>query len=340
MRLQLSALLMLAACGHSAPPTGPSGGEEGAFLPGNPVRLTYSDGQDRTPQWGRAPNDVLYAFDDIRSSGATRLGCVGALPVAGGTRTFQSCPVDPKAGASTLSWPTERTDGALAFHRSWVTGYVSHAELARLPAGEGAKMETLLPVPFFEPNAGKSMQGVANLQWLGTDSLIFIGLGIIHSLNDNVESGLEIVLLDPVDGTAGVTGLPGTTWASSLALGATPDTVYFTLGGDSMVYRRVRSTWVTDTVVNFGSLGIARGVQVRAGRLVALVGGDVTWVPHASLVMAQYDNGGLIYYVDLPSGLPTLASQPWDRYFTPALAPDGSAVVAAQYGDLWQITLP
>jgi hypothetical protein len=309
-------------------------------VPGNPVRLTYSEGQDRTPQWGREPDAVLYAFSDIRSSGTTRLGCVGAIPMGGGTRTFQRCPVDPETGTTSPSWPTERSDGSLAFHRTWLIGFIVHAELALLPPGEGAALQTLLPVPFFEPNAGKSMQGVADLQWIGADSLIFIGQGVIRSLNDNVESGLEIVLLDPVDGTSGVTGLPGTTWASSLALGATPDTVYFTLGGDSMVYRRVRSTGATDTVANFGSLGIARGVQVRAGRLVAIVGGDVSWVPHASLGMAQYDYGGPIYFIDLPGGIPVAAGNAWDRYLTPALAPDGSAVVAAQFGDLWRIALP
>ena len=138
----------------------------------------------------------------------------------------------------------------------------------RLPAGEGSAPVRILPIPFFEPNAGRSMQGVAHLQWLNRDSLIFIGQGVIRSLNDNVESGLEIVLLDAADSTEGVSGLPGTEWASSLALGATPDTVYYTLGGDSLVYRRTRSTGVTDTVANFGSLGIARGVQVRAGRVV------------------------------------------------------------------------
>jgi len=56
--------------------------------------------------------------------------------------------------------------------------------------------------------------------------------------------------------------------------------------------------------------------------------------------MAQYDNGGPIYSVDLPAGAPTLVSQSFDLYRFPTLAPDGSAVVAEQNGDLWRITLP
>jgi len=341
MRLHLLAgLFLLAACEHSTVPTGPTGGEEGPFLPGIPMRLTYAAGDDRTPQWGNHSDEVLYAFDDIRVAGSTALGCVGGLPVAGGTRTFQSCPVDPVYGVASLSWPAARSDGTLTFLRTWVSGFMTAAELVRLPAGEGKAPVRVLQVPFFEPNAGKSMQGVAHLQWLSNDSLIFIGLGVIRSLNDNVESGLEIVLLDTREGSDGVSGLPGTTWASSLALGETSDTVYYTLGGDSLVYRRVRSTGVTDTVANFGSLGIARGVQVRAGRLLAVVGGDVTWGPHPSLGMAQYDYGGPIYYIDPPSGAPTPAGNPYDKYFAPALAPDGSAVIVAQLGDLWRITLP
>jgi hypothetical protein len=195
-------------------------------------------------------------------------------------------------------------------------------------------------IPYFEPVQGIPHQGIAFLQWLGQDSLIFVGQGVVKSTNDNVSTGFEIVTLDPSLGAAGLAGVPGTQWASSVAVGGNSDTLYFTIGGDSMVYRRVRSTGVTDTIFNFGALGIARDVQVRGGRLTAVVGGAVTWGPHASLGMAQYDGGGPIYAVDLPAGPATIVTFPFDRYRFPTLAPDGSAVIGEQNGDLWRITLP
>jgi len=340
MRCQLLALLLLAACEHSAVPIPSDDGETGPFVPGEPARLTYSAGTDRTPQWGIRPGRVLYAFGEVRAPKNTTLGCVGALPVSGGTREFESCLVDPEFGASDPVWPAERSDGTLAYQRSWISGFLRFTDLVSLSAKEGSAPMRILPIPYFEPDAGESHQGIAYPHWLGHDSLIFVGLGVIRSLNDNVESGKEIVLLDTREGLEGVSALPGTQWASSLALGVTADTVYYTIGGDSLVYRRTRSTGVTDTVANFGALGIARGVQVRDGRLIAVVGGSVSWVPHATLGMAQYDSGGPIYMIDLPAGAPVLVTQSFDQYLTPALAPDGSAVVAAQYGDLWRISLP
>jgi Tol biopolymer transport system component len=148
------------------------------------------------------------------------------------------------------------------------------------------------------------------------------------------------VVLDPAEGADGVAPIPGTQWASSVAVGGNKDTLYYTIGGDSMVYRRVRSTGVIDTVYDFGALGIARDVQVRNGRMTAVVGGNVTWIPHASLGMAQYDSGGPVYVVDLPAGLPALVTQSYDRYRFPALSRDGAVVVAQQANDLWAITLP
>ena len=91
---------------------------------------------------------------------------------------------------------------------------------------------------------------------------------------------------------------------------------------------------------DFGSLGIARDVRVRGGRLIAVVGGSVTFVPHATLGMAQYDNGGPVYVVDLPSGTPTLVTASFDQYRYPVLTPDGNAVVAEQLRDLWKLVLP
>ena len=81
-------------------------------------------------------------------------------------------------------------------------------------------------------------------------------------------------------------------------------------------------------------------MQVQQGRLTAVVGGTVTWGTHPTLGMAQYDDGGPIYAVDLPGGAPTLVTEIYDRYRHQALAPDGGHLVAEQFGDLWRVVLP
>jgi hypothetical protein len=335
----------LAGCSHTELPMPEDHATDLPFLPGDPLRLTYSPGSDRTAQWAPDGVHIYYAFDEIKVNTFSWAGCVAPLPATGGRRGDPVCETDARYAtrSSFPSWPTRSRGGEIAFWR-WVAPagplLPGKSDLVIRPVGEASSLESIILIPYFEPVQGRSHQGIAFLQWLGNDSLIFVGLGVIKSTNDNVETGLEIVTLDPALGMAGIAPIPGTTWASSVALGGNSDTLYFTVGGDSMVYRRVRSTGVTDTTFDFGPLGIARDVQVRAGRLTAVVGGSVTWGPHATLGMAQYDDGGPIYAVDLSVGVPVLLTTPIDLYRFPTLAPDGSVVIAERENDLWRITLP
>jgi Tol biopolymer transport system component len=98
-------------------------------------------------------------------------------------------------------------------------------------------------------------------------------------------------------------------------------------------------------VYDFGARGIARGVQVESGRLVAVVGGDVVASFNPDLgALIQSDDGGYLYWVDLASGTATQLPDTGFRYRRPALSPDGRRVVAEVQGpggpDLWMIELP
>lgn len=343
----LPALLLgagLAGCAHSDLATAASVARDSAFVAAEPLRLTYSDGFDRTPAWSTDPDRILYAFDKGHTSHGLPKGCVGDLPAAGGSRGWELCDTEAqRADSSTQSlWPALRSDGAVAMVRQrWPIYGLSpyYSDLAIRPADPDLVPVKFLPIPYFF-NA-RSQQGVAFLQWLDATHLVWLGEGVIRSSLDNVESGYEILIGDPALGyPAGLTLVPGTNYASSVARGGNSDTLYYTLGGDSLVYRRTLSTGAVDTVFDFGALGIARDVQVKNGRLTAVVGGSVTWGPHATLGMAQYDNGGPIYAVDLPAGTPVLVSASFDRYRHPVLSPDGNYVVAEQSFDLWRLALP
>ncbi len=344
-RPALLTLLLLAGCSHVGPKIAATGGLELPFQAGDPLRLTYSDGFDGTPSLSNASGRIVYAFDrDLTSLGLPK-GCVGDLPLSGGSRSWEICDASAQRRdtSTTARWPAIRADGMVAFVRQrWspygVAPYFSDLVLQR--TGAGTSPTRVIPIPYFSSYSGRSHQGISHLQWLDHDHLVWLGLGVIRSLNDNVESGFEIVIETPADTSAGLSVVPGTNYASSVAVGGNSDTLYYTIGGDSMVYRRTLSTGAVDTVYDFGSLGIARDVRVRGGRLIAVVGGSVTFVPHATLGMAQYDNGGPVYVVDLPSGTPTLVTASFDQYRYPVLTPDGNAVVAEQLRDLWKLVLP
>jgi len=338
-------ILLMAACTHVEPAGVTAGGLDRPFQAGDPLRLTYSPGFDGDASLSTASGRIVYAFDRDRTPLGLPKGCVGDLPLSGGSRGWEICDASvQRTDTSTISrWPAIRADGMVAFVRQrWGPyGWAPYfSDLALQKTGVGQAPRKVIPIPYFSAYSGRSHQGISHLQWLDHDHLIWLGLGVIRSLNDNVESGYEIVIEDPADGLAGLSVVPGTNYASSVAVGGNSDTLYYTLGGDSLVYRRTRSTGVVDTVFDFGSLGISREVQVKAGRLIAVVGGSVTFVPHAMLGMAQYDNGGPIYAVDLPNGTATLVTQSYDQYRFPTLAADGSTVVAQQFGDLWAIALP
>lgn len=348
VRFLVTAPLLLgvgaAGCGHTEAGSFTPTVQDTAFLAGEPLRLTYSAGRDRTPGWSTDSGRIVYAFDNSYTSRNLPKGCVGDLPVSGGSRTWELCDTDAqRADSSTVElWPALRSDGAVALVRQrWPIIGLSpyYSDLAVRPADPNLVPVKFLPIPYFF-NA-RSQQGVAFVQWLDATRLVWLGEGVIRSSLDNVESGYEIIIGDPALGyPAGLTLVPGTNYASSVARGGNSDTLYYTLGGDSLVYRRTLSTGAVDTVANFGALGIARDVQVKAGRLTAVVGGSVTWGPHATLGMAQYDGGGPIYAVDLPAGAPVLVTQAFDEYRHAVLSPDGQYVVAEQFGDLWRIALP
>lgn len=341
----LLTLLLLAGCSHVEPKVAATGGLDQPFQVGDPLRLTYSDGFDGDASLSNASGRLVYAFDRDTTKFGLPKGCVGDLPLTGGSRGWEICDASAQRHdtSTTERWPAIRADGMVAFVRQRWSQYglaPYFSDLALQHTGVGQSPTRVIPIPYYSTYSGRSHQGISHLQWLDHDHLVWLGLGVIRSLNDNVESGYEIVIETPADSIAGLSVVPGTNYASSVAVGGNSDTLYYTLGGDSLVYRRTLSTGAVDTVYNFGSLGIARDVRVQGGRLIAVVGGSVTFIPHATLGMAQYDNGGPIYSVDLPNGTPTLVTASFDQYRYPMLSADGTIAVAQQAGDLWSITLP
>jgi hypothetical protein len=125
--------------------------------------------------------------------------------------------------------------------------------------------------------------------------------------------------------------LAGTDFASGVSPGPTSDEVYYTLNGDTRVYRRVLSTGDQSIVHDFGPAGIVRDVHVAGGRLTAVVGGQVHVVPDAELGQIQWDSGGIVHVVDLASDDDVSLDVESRLFRRPVLAPAGDRVVAEGY---------
>ena len=342
---------LLAACEHGAPfrpgdytPDGPLAGG------GSLVRLTYNPGVDATPIL-RPDGTVLYSAE--RLDRADRDRCLAELPGAGGTVRYacRTSAPDDSVDVFEDAVPAPPGDDRVAYVR--VSSHrlpfrpVSPDAQALVVTTAGARdindVRVLRTIAYTAPApSGRIHQGVSHIGWLGTTRLVYLGEAVAYPRGcpsctpDTVRTGIEIVTLDFAAPDPVLVVVPGTSGASSVTVGATGDTIYFTLNGDSRVYRHAFSSGQTDTVYDFGGAGIARGLAYRAGRLVAVVGGNVAYSPDTVLGVTQRDRGGDLQLLDLASGVATPVAravgglQVWFR--RPTFSSDGGAVVAQGQG--------
>ena len=236
-----------------------------------------------------------------------------------------------------------RDDGQIAFIRRRFGPFSRspyYSDYAIQSTATGQVPRPVFTFPKRSPVDDRLVQGIAFPQWIDHDHLVALGRVIRRSPVELTQSGLDILLITPSEGEGGVTFVPGTHYASSVTLGATGDTIYYTMGGDSRVYRRALQSGVVDTIFDFAPLGIARDVRIAPDGLVAVVGGAVGFVADSLLGMLQVDSGGPVLHVRLSTGEITMLGETWDLWQHPVLAPDGSAVILEQAGDLWRISLP
>lgn len=351
----LALALVLAACGHEGPLT------PGAYSPHQPagvgpvVRLTFNPGVDLGPSWLPDGSGILYTIERIDRNDLDR--CLALLPAAGGTIEREICDALPSADDSVNAYTAAAvsSDGRLAYVRASAPLAVGWPktprtqELVVAPWDQPGVARVLRTIPYPGPS-GRVHQAISQVSWLGGNALVFIGQKVDYpalcnscSLVDTLATGLEVVLLDFSGQTPVLTMLPGTDQASSVAT-AGNDTVYFTLNGDSRVFRLQVSNGSLSTAHDFGAGAIARDVAVRAGRLVAVVGGNVVFENDTTLGLVQRDGGGTLVAVDLASGAETILTPPTEFYRHAALAPDGRHVVAeAVFGrttDLYLLEVP
>jgi hypothetical protein len=147
---------------------------------------------------------------------------------------------------------------------------------------------------------------------------------------DTLATGVDVVSLDLRQSGSMPQRIPGTDNASGVSVGASSDEVYYTLNGDSRVYRRNLSTGLVTVVHDFGLAGLARDVHVVGNRLAAVVGGRVTYGINPAFGPTQWDSGGVLHVVDLQSGADVTLDGP-GLFRRPQISPSGSALVVEVY---------
>jgi hypothetical protein len=344
---------VLAACEHGAPfpPT--------AYSPSEPfnapplIRLTLNPGDELTPAW-LPDGQIIYSAERIDRADHDR--CFAFMPGDGAAISRYVCHTPTSNDSLDVfreAAPPTSSDGRIAYMRE------GSYRLPIPPLSPG--VNTIVVAPLTDPNAGTVVQslpyfapsgrphwGVSNLRWLDGSRLVYVGQDVSYRRPcpmcpaDTVRVGLEIAILDLAPATPVVTIVPGTDSATSVTVGASSDTIYFTRGNDAAVYRHMFSSGVTDTVHDFGAGRLVRDVAWAAGRLFVVVDG-------------LSDIGGDVHILDPASGADSLVQAPPGGGFVwferPAPSTDGRRFVAQGYAfsrdstiasgrEIWLFELP
>ena len=317
------------ACEHSAPFQPGDYTPHGPLSTGPVARLTYNAANDRTPAWLPGTAGILYSVERLdRADGDY---CLAVLPPGGGSiRRFICRTTAPDDSINALEDPAVAADGRLVYVRASapltfgrpLAPYTQELVLATL--ADPTIVRVLQSIGYVAPS-GRVHQAISHIQWLGSSQLIYLGEAVDYPRlcggcpADTVRTGREIVTLDFAGPAPVLASVPGTDSASSLAMGATNDTVYFTRNGDSRLYRYAFSSGQIDTVHDFFPSLNARDVQVRGSRVYAVVDGNAPL-------------GGDLHVLDLVTGVDNPVPSPdpstdlW--YQRLALSPDGTRLVA------------
>jgi hypothetical protein len=238
--------VLLIACSH-ADPFDNTQSTVGAFNSGPDVRLTLNANQDYWPSWTEDGQGILYSY--IESVTIPQHRCLGLLPAAGGTRSWQLCDDRAVQTDSTNSFIAYAlgSDGRLLYAEAVAKGGVQStapAEITLWLADSAAPFQrrALLTLPTFAQ--GTPIAWLADINWTGPASFIalaqdFTVLG--HCLNcgpvDSIFYGQAVVRGTVTAAGATLQVVPGTNGATSYSLAENGASIAFILRDDAHLYR-------------------------------------------------------------------------------------------------------
>lgn len=340
---RLAALLGLAwllGCGHSEPFGNRSFETDQPFNPSPPVQLTLNRGPDRGASWLPDGSGILYSTQGVATPENDI--CLANLPPTGGRQRSLHCTLSPTGTNLTeaLESAAVSQDGRLAFFAaSSPIGALApeRQDLALAPLNDPATRTSLLRIPYTIPGR-RTHGGLSQIHWLSPTRLLYLGeaVSLIRPCQfcqiDTLRSGLDAVWLS-VEPVGAPQPIPGTDNASGVSPGSTADEVYYTIGGDTRVFRQTLSSGQVSVAHDFGPAGIARDVHVLGDRMAAVVGGRVHFRDDPTLGVTQWDSGGIVHVVNLQDGSDLVIPNPPDLalYRRPRISPDGTGIAVERY---------
>jgi hypothetical protein len=337
--LAVGALLAL-ACGHTDPFSAPPYGITQPFDPAPPVRLTLNQAADRGPSWLPDGSGILYSAQQLGRPDADV--CLAELPAGGGTQRRLICDLTSRGSDTTnaIESPTVGEAGRLAFVKasSSIGGQNPFREEVAVAQGlDPASASEVQRIGYTIPGEPQH-SAVTHLRWQSATSLAWVGSAVAYRRTcaacraDTIVTGLKAVVADLSAPDTPPVAVPGTEYASGVSPGPSADELYYTVGGDGRVFRRLLSSGDVSVVHDFGPGAIVRDVHLVGGRLAAVVGGRVTFSADPILGPTQWDSGGVVHLVELSSGADvTLGGLGAVLFRRPALAPAGDRLVAEGY---------
>jgi hypothetical protein len=342
MRVRLPYVIAVTAvlgCGHSGPFDSSVYGPTQPFNTPPPTRLTLNPGEDVMPLW-LPSGDIMFSAE--RRDRADRDRCLAVMPGAGGAITRYVCRTTASNDSIDVFNEAASSGGGQIAYVRFDSYSVPIPPLTPdlqaivvAPLANPTASRVVRDLPYFAPS-GRTHWGISHLRWLDSTRLVYVAQDVSYPRPcsqcppDTLRVGLEIATLDLAPATPVVTIVPGTDGASSVTVGASSDTLYFTRGGDAVLYRYVFSSGVADTVHDFSLDGgsVARDAAWAADRVLVSVDGSI-WL--VDLAAGQYAN--------------ILAATPALAYRRPALSSDGSRMLvetetATGSPDLWLHELP
>lgn len=324
------------ACDHSSALSPADQGTALPFAPGSPAQITFSVGDDRTPSWLPDGSAIIYSSEQLDRRDHDR--CFQFLPPTGGRVTRRACNLQPISlddSTDRYEAPAVSPAGDLIYTlaRSWIglqKGPRQALVLGTL-AQPFAGARELTPIPYFA-SSGRTHSSVTEISWAGPGRVVYLGQMLFYEGStfypDTFYTGLDVVVGDiGADGIT-LTALPGTDYASGVSVDpADPQIIYFTLGGDSKVYRQSLTSGERTVLYDFGAGHIVRDPQVSGHHLVAVLDGSVLYHFEDAHGYVQRDEGGDLAIVDLGSGAMQLVQRPETLFRRPVIAPGGSRFV-------------
>ncbi len=327
---------ILAACDHAQPFGVPDLDPNQPFSTTYPRRLTFNSLGDVQAAWLPGDTGIIYSWSAGPPNGNH---CLGILPPGGGHLTATFCGTSPADADSTVAlWqpaPGPRF-GRLAYQRdaSAIAAFdpnTSQLLLASLGAPSAGRVLLTLP---YTAQDGSLVGAARDLQWLSSSVLVYRAGSLTFTGPplpvDTLFSPIEIARLGVVGDSASLSIVPGTSGATSLATD-TASALYFTLPGDSRVYRMPDGAPAAAAWYDFGAMGVPTLIRVAGD------GGN------GSVLVALV--GSTLYAVHIGAGAPVPLTLP------PALAVSSLAlarsarfaVVEGSLGgapDLWLVQVP